>query len=116
MGSTGSTGGGNASHQLSDAPGHSPFRRLLQAVFEGGDEGRQRAALLFMLIIGPAAIAATAILTTHNRLAVTGVRVLATVLIILWLLVRRSPTGLEFAALIVVLIAANIMSQISAGP
>src|SRR4051794_19196087 len=116
---TGSTDEGNALHQPSgaaDTPGRFPLEHLLRALFEGGEEGRRRAALLFMLVIGPAAIAVTAVLSSHDRLAVTGVRALATMLIVLWLLVRRAPTRFEWAALIVILIVANVISQISAGP
>ena len=99
-----------------EAPAYFPLERLLRRLFEGGEEGRRRAALLFMLVIGPASIAVTAILSSHNRLAVTGVRVLATALIVLWLVVRKAPTRLEWAALILVLVAANVISQINAGP
>jgi signal transduction histidine kinase len=99
-----------------EAPAHFPLERLLRALFEGGEEGRRRAALFFMLVIGPASIAVTAVLSSHNRLAVTGVRILATVLIVLWLVLRRAPTRVEWAAVILVLIIANVISQISAGP
>jgi hypothetical protein len=99
-----------------EAPAHFPLERLLRALFEGGEEGRRRAALFFMLVIGPASIAVTAVLSSHNRLAVTGIRILATVLIVLWLVLRRAPTRVEWAAVILVLIIANVISQISAGP
>src|SRR5919206_188185 len=68
-----------------EASAHFPLERLLRALFEGGEEGRRRAALLFMIVIGPASIAVTAILSSHHRLAVTGVRSLAIVSIVVWL-------------------------------
>ena len=115
----GSTDEGSTSERTAaavDPPRHFPLEHLLRAVFEGGEEGRRRAALLFMLVIGPASIAVTAILASDNRLAVVTIRIVATVLIVLWLVFRRTPSRPEWAALIVVLIAANLVSQITAGP
>ena len=97
-------------------PGHFPLDGVLRSVFDGGAEGRRRAVLLFLLVVGVPAITVTAVLSSDNRLAVTAGRFASLALIGIWLLVRRAPGRVEWAALFSSLIIGNAAAQISAGP
>ena len=99
-----------------EASGQFPLEGVLRSVFEGGAEGRRRATILFALVIGPTAVTLTAILSSHQRLTITAIRALSILAIPAWLMVRRDPSRPEWAAMISLLVGANALAQVSAGP
>ncbi|HET7428972.1 MAG TPA: ATP-binding protein [Gaiellales bacterium] len=96
--------------------GRLPLEGTLRSVFEGGAEGRRRAVLLFLLMVGVPAVTVTAVVSSHDRVAVTAGRFASLMLIGIWLLVRRAPSPAEWAVLFLGLILGNAAAQLSAGP
>ena len=91
------------------------IRRNLQLVFEGGPEGQRRAALLFLLSVAPISIAVGAVLSHHNRIPVTLLRIAILAAAITWLMVRPVFHTRGWAGLLILITAANVTSQLAAG-
>src|SRR5947209_19784237 len=116
MGSESDRGTSGRTRAVDEVFGHFPLDGMLRSVFEGGAEGRRRAVLLFILVVGVPAVAVTAVVSSHHRLLITAGRFASLAIIGIWVLVRRAPGRVEWALLFVGLIAANAAAQISAGP
>ena len=90
-------------------------RRHLQSVFEGGSAGQRRAALLFFFWIAPIALVVGAVLASEHRLAATGLRAVAIVAVVCWLLLRPALRFGEWVLLLTVITVGNLTAQLATG-
>jgi signal transduction histidine kinase len=88
---------------------------VLIPLFEGGEAGRRRAALIFLCVLGPVSLTITTILADPARPRLAVARFAALGLAIGWLAMRRTPTRAEWLILLGLVALANAGGQVQVG-
>jgi signal transduction histidine kinase len=89
--------------------------RLLIPLFEGGEEGRQRAVLIYLCLIAPVSLVVTTLLAEHSRPWLVAGRVAAIAVAIAWVALRRNATRGEWWLLIALVGLTNAGGQVLVG-
>src|SRR6476659_2898948 len=82
-------------------------RHVLVPLFEGGEAGRRRAVLIFLVVLGPVALTITTLLSEHSRPWLAVARFSALGLAIAYLAVRRGPSRAEWYRLLLLIALAT---------
>jgi signal transduction histidine kinase len=88
---------------------------VLVPLFEGGEAGRRRAALIFLCTLGPVSLTVTTLLAERSRPALAVGRFALLAIAVAWLLLRPVATRAEWLVVISLIALANVGGQLLVG-